>query len=89
MVKDHLVQRTVIFVNLPTLEELEDGLHFVGVLLEAAEDVVVLQNGLQHLRLNVQPDRTVAVVGRVQYRPVQHLPEDTRHYETMLAQREG
>ena len=53
MVKDHLVQRTVIFVNLPTLEELEDGLHFVGVLLEAAEDVVVLQNGLQHLRLNV------------------------------------
>ena len=63
MVKDHLVQRTVIFVKLPTLEELEDGLHFVGVLLEAAEYIVVPQDGLQHLRLNVQLDCVVVVVG--------------------------
>ena len=78
MVRDHLVQGTVIFVNLPTLEEFEYGLYFVGVLLEAAENVVVPQNGLQHLWLNVQLHCAVFVVGRVQYRPVQHLPEDAR-----------
>lgn len=39
-----LMKETAVFVSLATLEELEEGLHLVGVLLEAAEQSVVPQN---------------------------------------------
>lgn len=39
-----LAKETAVFVSLATLEELEEGLHLVGVLLEATEQSVVPQN---------------------------------------------
>lgn len=42
--------KTTELVALTAFEQLEEGLHLVGVLLEAGEKVVVPEDRLQHLR---------------------------------------
>lgn len=64
---------TVVVVGLPTLEELEEDLHLVGVLLEAADQGVVPHDRFQHVGQRVVLEQAVLVVGRGQHPLVQHL----------------
>lgn len=67
--------KTTELVALTTFEQLEEGLHLVGVLLEADEKVVVPEDRLQHLwRLSVVWCQRLLDDGRGRQNPlIQHL----------------
>lgn len=70
---------TVVFVGLSTLEQLEERLHLMGIFLEAAEQGVVSQNGLQHLWLPVVLEYAWFAVGGGQCALIQHLDTFGKH----------
>lgn len=64
---------TVVGVVLPALEQLQQDLHLVGVLFEAAQQRVVPHHRLQHVRVRVVVEHVLLAEGADGQSLVQHL----------------